>query len=85
MKPIERGWQSYRRMVVPPDAPDVQVKECRQAFYAGAAILFEALMLKLDPGEEPNEADMQRMAAIQHELYTFGAEIDKRYLKPREQ
>lgn len=81
---IELGWKSYKTMVIPADAPDVQIKETRQAFYAGAAILFEGLMGGLDGGDEPTEADMQRMAAIQAELDAFGQEIDVRYLKTAE-
>lgn len=79
-KPIEAGWQSYRSTVLPQDASEIQIRECRQAFYAGAAILFEGLMNALDPGDDPTEADLGRMAAIQNELDAFGQEIDKRYL-----
>lgn len=79
-KPIDKGWQSYRNLVIPRDAPEIQVNECRQAFYAGAAILFHALMTALDPGDDPTTADLQRMADIQNELDEFGQQIDKRYL-----
>lgn len=79
-KLIERGWNSYRDMVLPKNAPDIQIRECRQAFYAGAAILMQGIMGALDSGDEPTDADMQRMAAIQDELDAFGQEIDKRYL-----
>lgn len=83
-KAIEAGWNSYRELVLPKDAPDIQISECRQAFYAGAAILFEGLMKALDPGDEPTDADMQRMADIQAELDAFGHEIDRRYLGGKE-
>jgi len=81
---IELGWNSYRSMVIPDDAPDIQVKESRQAFFAGATILFEGLMGALDSGEEPTEADMQRMAAIQDKIDEFGQELDVKYLKTAE-
>jgi hypothetical protein len=84
MKYIEKGWQSYRNMVLPSGASDVQVKECRQAFYAGAAILLESIMATLDPGTEPTEADFQRMTNIQIELDEFGQQLDKRYLGAQE-
>jgi len=35
-KPINDAWESYRDGVLPKDAPQVQVDECRKAFYAGA-------------------------------------------------
>lgn len=35
------AWQSFQREVIPPNAPPVQHDVCRDAFYAGAAALFE--------------------------------------------
>ena len=79
MKYIEKGWNSYRALL-PKDAGEVQIRETRQAFYGGAAIMFEAMMRMLDPGEEPTDADMQRMADIQNELSEFGQKLDERYI-----
>ncbi len=79
-KYIELSWNSYRHMVVHPGAAEGQVKETRQAFYAGAAILFQTHMLVLGPGEEETEADMQVMAALQAELDEFGLELDLKLL-----
>jgi hypothetical protein len=81
MKYIKHGWDSYHRLVVPRNASDIQVTETKQAFYAGAAILFQALMLTLDPGVEPTDTDMQRMADIQAEIDAFGQLLDKKVLK----
>lgn len=78
MKYVEGGWDSYRKMCIPTDAPDVQVRECRQAFYAGAAVLFQTIMVVLDPGTEPTERDMQRMSDVSDEIDAFGQELDKR-------
>lgn len=83
MKYIEAGWDSYRRLL-PADAGEVQVNETRQAFYAGAAILFRTIMVTLDPETEPTEADLARMAELQAELDAFGQELDVRYLKTAE-
>lgn len=33
---IKDDWESYQRDVLPINAPQVQVQECRRAFYAGA-------------------------------------------------
>ena len=84
MKPIAKGWESYRRMVVPADAPPNQVEETRKAFFAGASILFEALMLALDPGDEPTEADLHTMADIQAEIDEFGQNLDREYFGQQE-
>lgn len=84
MKYIERGWDSYRRLVVPRDASETQIKETRQAFYAGASILFQSLMLTLDPGETETDADMQRMADLQAEIDEFGQQLDIKMFKTAE-
>lgn len=78
MKHIEGGWQSYLKTCIPEDAPEVQRRECRQAFFAGAAVLFQSIMVTLDPGTEPTDKDMERMSHIQAELDAFGQELDKR-------
>ena len=61
MKHIEGGWESYRKNCIPADAPDIQLRESRQAFYAGAAILFHSIMIVLDPGTEPTEPRVLRV------------------------
>lgn len=82
MKIIEEGWKKYRAMVVPANAGEVQIAETRQAFYAGAAVLFESLMRSLDPEKEPTANDMRIMDGLQAEIDEFGHSLDKRYLKP---
>lgn len=84
MNYIDKGWQGYKALL-PKDASDVQIKETRQAFFGGAAVLFEAIMRSLDPGEEPTAADMQRMTDIQRELSEFGRNLDSRYLGTKRQ
>lgn len=79
-KPIQKAWQSYERLVLPSNAPEIQRRETRQAFYAGAAVLFEALMRGLDKEKEPTEADMQRMNDVVKELREFGQQLDGRYV-----
>ena len=71
------GWESYRLNVLPDEAGEIQIKETRRAFFAGAAIIMETLMLALDPGDEPTDADMQRMADLQAEIDEFGQAIDR--------
>lgn len=76
MKLIARAWESYRRAILPSDAGAVQVKETRQAFFAGAAILQTLVMTKVSAGDEITAEDMAMMAALQEELDAFGREID---------
>ena len=68
---IEAGWESYRQGVLPPHASAVQVSETRKGFYAGAWFLLHHLLGVLDPGTEPTDADMARMAEIDAELRAF--------------
>ena len=77
--PIARAWSSYRTLVVPADAGEVQVEETRRAFYAGAAVIFQGLKIWLDGEDgtdEPSEADLAKMSEIQAEIDAFGLEID---------
>lgn len=75
-KPIERAFASYRRMVMSAGAGPVQVKETRQAFFAGAAVLMQAVMQNLSDGQDVTADDMAMMAAIQAELDAFGLTLD---------
>jgi hypothetical protein len=76
-KYIEDSWQGYRKLLSP-NAGEVQVAETRQAFYAGAAVLFKGIMIAMDPGEEPTQGDMELMDSINQELQDFSAELDKK-------
>jgi hypothetical protein len=70
-KLVEAGWLGYRASVIPPEASQIQVRETRQAFFAGATHLFFSLMHAMDPEEEPTDADEERMAKIHQELEAF--------------
>ena len=84
MKLIESGFGNYKNMVIPQNASENQVIECRRAFYAGAAILLESMMKIMDTDREPTANDLMKMASIQAELDAFCAELDKQILKPGE-
>src|SRR6266478_6473509 len=58
---IEAGWRSYELIVLDPNASDIQLKETRIAFFAGAQHLWGSVMGILDPGAEPTDKDMARM------------------------
>jgi hypothetical protein len=70
-KLIEAGWFSMVLACELEDAPDIQLKEMRMAFFAGAQHLFGSIMSILDPGEEPTDKDLERMDLIQKELDAF--------------
>jgi hypothetical protein len=77
---IEAGFVSLRAAAIPPDAPQVQIDEMRNAFFAGAQHLLGSIMSILDPGEEPTEADMKRMDQLQAELARFINEYEAKHL-----
>ncbi len=50
MNTVKDGFDEIRERVIPKDAPDVQVKEMKKAFYAGAAWLLhlQGVIAELD-------------------------------------
>jgi hypothetical protein len=49
MKRLEAEWQSYKTVVIPVDAPEIQFRESKKAFYAGARSLLSLLVSKESP------------------------------------
>lgn len=76
-KLIAGGWESYRAVIIPPTAPEIQITETKKAFFAGAQHLFSSIMAILDPGAEPTEQDLQRMTDIAAELEDWCEEMKK--------
>jgi hypothetical protein len=74
-KIMDAAWRSYSEAVIPADAPDVQRVESRRAFYAGAQAAMAGLLSFLDPGEEPTQADLDRMTALTKELDDFARHV----------
>lgn len=70
-KLIEAGWISMKLTTIPVDAPQIQLDEMRNAFFAGAQHLFGSIMSILEPDAEPTENDMRRMDLIDKELREF--------------
>jgi hypothetical protein len=80
-KLIEAGWIGYRLAVVPTDAPQIQLDECKMAFMAGASHLFSSIMVILDPGDEPSAADLNKMELIHKELDDFAQKMKLKVTK----
>ncbi len=68
---IAELWGSYKREVLPRNAPDVQVVECRRAFYAGCQGLLGTIMRELTDGPDEQEPDLKMMQDIDRELKEF--------------
>jgi hypothetical protein len=72
---ILEQWNSYRKQVLPADASDVQVTECRRAFYGGAQAFYSTVMGGLGPGSEAEEADFKLMEDLATELKDFSKQV----------
>lgn len=76
---IEAGFQSLRLIMIPVEAPVVQVMEMRKAFFAGAQHLFASIMSALESGEEATDKDLRRMSLIQAELDEYVGELKRTF------
>lgn len=77
-KPVERKWSSYRREVVPAQAPPVQVTECERAFYAGAHAVLELLIQQIDPSGDVTESDIALVESVTQDVQTYVDQVRRR-------
>lgn len=82
-KIIEAGWVGLRLAAIPLDAPAVQLKKMRGAFFAGAHHLFSSMMAIMDEDAEPTSADLRRMSLINDELHSFYEMFQLQHLPAR--
>ena len=75
---IAEKFSSYRRDVIPSDAPPVQIEECRRAFFAGAVSLYSIVMAGLSPSPGVTDDDMSFMEDIDAELKAFPKSVTNR-------
>lgn len=68
--PIEVEWLKFC-LACFGDIEPQQYIDLRRTFYGGAAAFYGLLMSELDPGEEPTEEDMDKMASLHNELIAF--------------
>jgi hypothetical protein len=70
-------WKDYRTKVLPLDAPAIQARECRRAYYAGAWALLSILLGQLEQNTdgEPTAADLRLMDDLHAEMLAFGERV----------
>ena len=73
---IEAGWTGFVIACKLQDAPPIQLREMRKAFFAGAAHLFASMLAFLEPGHDATEKDMDRMSQLHAELERFQKEFE---------
>jgi hypothetical protein len=74
-KLLSAGWERYRSRVIPPNASEEDLKECRRSFYAGAHLLLTDILDLLDPSEDPTEGDLTMVEDLQEELIEFAVSV----------
>lgn len=72
MKTLAEQWEDFRAQVIPAAAPHVQLKEMRNAFYAGAMCFYVASM---EAAEHPEDVAVGYMGRLYDELKAFEAEV----------
>lgn len=70
-KIIEVGFIGLLAAAYPNGVPEIQRRELRNAFFAGAQHLFASIMAVMDSDREPTDRDMRRMSMIHDELEGF--------------
>jgi hypothetical protein len=68
---VERGWLFFAEQALPARVSDVQKREMRRAFYAGAALLFENMTKAVGPDDVSEDAGVDIMAAVDAEVRAF--------------
>ena len=67
---VAEQWDQFCRVVMPADAPLIQRREMRRAFYAGAQCVLFGVIDELALGSQTAE-DLDLMAGVQRELSDF--------------
>lgn len=73
---VEAGFSALRSLI-PMNASQAQIDAMRTAFFAGASHVFHSVLVSMDTGAEPTEADMSRLSQLHSELQRFEAELAK--------
>jgi hypothetical protein len=67
---ICQSWESYRRGVLSPKAPPIQVSECQIAFYGGASSVL-AEVFRLGDLDVPEDEGVQKLQGLLDEVTAF--------------
>ncbi len=76
-QPIGKLWMGYMAKVLPSGASQVQIDECRMAFYAGALSVFE-IVKSLGNGDPNNDdPEVAVLESMELELKNYCESITK--------
>lgn len=70
MKMIEAAFNDYRESVIPENASEVQVRECRNAFFAGVGIMFHVFQTIAHTDDKPEtiSREAEILESVQKEI-----------------
>ncbi|WP_339829424.1 hypothetical protein [uncultured Arenimonas sp.] len=71
VRPLEQRWREYRLLVVPANASRVQETCTRQAFYAGMASMFDAIVR--EAADLPDATAEKALEQISKEIRAYAA------------
>jgi len=67
---LQERWESFQKMVIPPNAPPVQIREMKLAFYAGAES-FNKTLLHITTLEKPEQVEVAMLEGLNQEIKQF--------------
>ncbi|UYW28334.1 hypothetical protein OKC48_07415 [Methylorubrum extorquens] len=73
---IEESWIRLAVAVEIGDAPAIQLREMRRAFFAGARSYSNLVMQHASQADEPTEGDMALMDALEAEMAAFVVDVE---------
>lgn len=68
-------WDQFARAVLPAGTSEIQRREMRRAFYAGAESILFRVISAFAPDTEPTAADLQIMDDLDRELKDFAKAV----------
>lgn len=74
-KKLEEAWRSYEARVLPGNASEVQRRETRRGFYAGAEVALNILLTGVSNEPEITPGDEALMTGLQAELDQFCTDV----------
>lgn len=74
---VEKGWRLYAEHALPANAPAIQKRETKRAFYAGAGLIFENLTNAVGPEDVSEDAGVEIMVAVDAEVRAFLEDVKR--------
>jgi len=71
LESIAQAFATYRQHVIPDNASDVQIEECRRAFYAGSYALLMNVAYNIGDDSTSEEEGVEQLEALKVECETF--------------